>query len=123
MVKRIKAYRKFCKGERVVIVNTVFLNGEVGTVREEKCKDRVVVECRGHCINLLKENVMRAEEAKKQALKPKEPVQHEQVTESTWVLMGGYPACMNCGCSPAEWEDGFPPYCHSCGARMTNGRK
>ena len=47
----------------------------------------------------------------------------EQVTESMWALMGGYPACMNCGCSPADWEDGFPPYCHSCGARMANGRK
>lgn len=47
----------------------------------------------------------------------------EQTTESMWALMHGYPACMNCGCSPADWEDGFPPYCHSCGARMKNGRK
>lgn len=45
----------------------------------------------------------------------------EQATESTWVMMGGFPACEKCGCSPADWEDGFPPYCHSCGARMTNG--
>lgn len=57
------------------------------------------------------------------ALKPKEPVPQEHVTESTWVMMGGFPACEKCGCSPADWEDGFPPYCHSCGARMKNGRK
>lgn len=47
----------------------------------------------------------------------------EQTTASTWVMMGGFPACDKCGCSPADWEDGFPPYCHGCGARMKNGRK
>ena len=26
--------------------------------------------------------------------------------------------CSNCACSPAEWENGLPPHCHCCGAKM-----
>lgn len=46
------------------------------------------------------------------------------VVHSRFVNMGGFPACENCGSSPAVWEpkpdnpDGFPPYCYNCGARM-----
>lgn len=46
------------------------------------------------------------------------------VVHGRWVMMAGFPACSECGCSPANWEakpdnpEGYPPYCHSCGAKM-----
>ena len=46
------------------------------------------------------------------------------VVHGRWVMMAGFPACSKCGCSPADWEakpdnpEGYPPYCHSCGAKM-----
>lgn len=48
-----------------------------------------------------------------------EPVRHGR-----WVNMGGFPACSECGCSPAVWEPkpnnpkGFPEWCYGCGAKM-----
>ena len=51
-----------------------------------------------------------------------EPVRHGR-----WAMMAGFPACSECGCSPADWEakpdtpDETPPYCHSCGAKMDGG--
>lgn len=47
-----------------------------------------------------------------------------EVVHGMWVMMVGFPACSKCGCSPADWEakpdnpEGYPPYCHSCGAKM-----
>lgn len=41
-----------------------------------------------------------------------------------WVNMGGFPACSECGCSPAVCEpkpnnpQGFPEWCYGCGAKM-----
>ena len=49
------------------------------------------------------------------------------VVHGRWVMMAGFPACSKCGCSPADWEakpdnpEGYPPYCHSCGAKMDGG--
>lgn len=49
------------------------------------------------------------------------------VVHARWVMMAGFPACSKCGCSPADWEakpdnpEGYPPYFHSCGAKMDGG--
>lgn len=48
-----------------------------------------------------------------------EPVRHGR-----WVNMGGFPACSECGCSPAVYEpkpnnpQGFPEWCYGCGSKM-----
>lgn len=51
-------------------------------------------------------------------------IEAEPVRHGRWVMMEGFLACNECGCSPADWEQkpynpqGLPPYCHSCGAKM-----
>ena len=114
---------KFHIGDNVVYTGEGCSRGEVVTVVEVRKRWIVVKGKVGYCCTVLKSKCLTMAEAKEQALNPKVTAQQEQVTESMWALMGGYPACMNCGCSPADWEEGFPPYCHSCGARMKNGRK
>jgi hypothetical protein len=48
-----------------------------------------------------------------------DPVRHGR-----WVNMGGFPACSECGCSPAVCEpkpnnpQGFPEWCYGCGCKI-----
>ena len=48
----------------------------------------------------------------------------EPVRNGRWVNMGGFPACSECGCSPAVYEpkpnnpQGFPEWCYGCGSKM-----
>lgn len=112
---------KFHIGDNVVYTGEGCSRGEVVTVVEVR-KRWLIVKNNVHRICVLKSKCLTMAEAKEQALNPKVTVQQEQVTESTWVQPNGDVICNRCGCSPAYWEDGHPPYCHSCGARMTNGR-
>lgn len=50
-----------------------------------------------------------------------------EVKHSRWEYISGFDVCNICGTSPAYWEpkpnnpEGYPPYCHNCGAKMDGG--
>ena len=58
----------------------------------------------------------------------KNKADYVEVKHGWWENISGFDVCNICGTSPADWEakpnnpQGYPPYCHNCGAKM-DGRK